>query len=160
MNNQHLVQVLLVLLKQEDFITVDDIAESIDASNRTVRNVLDSIEPLLDDLKLSLLKKPGSGVKIEGSKTLKLKAYDTVYAVNLGAYPNGPQARVNYMALKLTTVDSYKISEFASDLFVSQASIHKDLRSLKTLLNKYQIQVVRNKGKALVFRGKKQISEV
>ena len=154
--DQRLVSILLILLKQNDYITINDIANKIDVSNRTVRNDLKLLDSPLQDLNLSLIKKTGMGIKIEGDRKSKLKAYDKLKVKNLNPYPNGPEARIEYMALKLTTVDAYRIYEFADELFVSRASIHKDLKSLKALLNKYHITLLRSSSTGLALQGKEK----
>ena len=57
MIDQRLVSILLILLKQSDYITINDIANKIDVSNRTVRNDLKMLETQLQDLDLTLIKK-------------------------------------------------------------------------------------------------------
>lgn len=156
MIKRRLISILLYLLEQDSYITINDIAHYLDVSNRTIRNDLNTLEPWIEELNLTLIKKTGVGIKIEGDPQDELKAYDVIKEKNLYPYPNGPEDRIHYMALKLCTVDFYRIYQFSDDLFVSRASIHKDITILEKQFNQYQITMIRDSSKGISIKGKEK----
>ncbi len=154
--NKRLAEIILILLKYEDYITIDLIAKSLRVSNRTIRNDLKILDELLPPMGLSLIKKTGMGIFLEGSVADKLKVYDTFKHSKIEQQIDSPQDRHNYILLKLCTVDHYRIFEFVEELYVSRATIHKDLIILENFLNKFKIKLERSNTLGLSLIGRER----
>lgn len=156
MNNYRMTSIILLLLKQESFITIQDIAEHIGVSNKTIRNDLELLEPWIEKVQLALIKKPGYGIKIEGLPKDKLVAYSTIKKSQISSYPNGPIDRLHFIVLKLSITESYHIHEFAEDLYISHSSIYKDLQSVREFFKKYKLKLNHSRISGLSILGKEK----
>lgn len=154
--NKRLAEIILILLKYDDFITIDLIAEALKVSNRTIRNDLKILDSLLPDMGLSILKKTGMGILLEGKASDKLKVYDTFKHTKIEQSIDTPIDRHHYIILKLTTVKYYRIFEFVDELFVSRATIHKDLVAIEEILEKFNITLERSNTLGLSLSGKER----
>ena len=156
MINQRLIDIVIFLLKQKSYVTIDAISKALNVSNRTIRNDLNELDPWLLDLKLSLIKKTGTGIKIDGPNEARLKAFDSLKSSKQSNFVSGPESRLRYMALKLTITDHIRIFELAEELFVSRATIHKDLEALTEFLDEHDVQLIQDKILGLSITGKEK----
>ena len=74
-------QILEILLKNTDEMTVKDLAKQIGVSGRTIHRDLKNVEDILGEYNLSLQKKSGVGVQITGDQT-KIRELE-LYLFNL-----------------------------------------------------------------------------
>lgn len=154
--NKRLAEIILILLKYEDFITIDQIAETLNVSNRTIRNDLKSLDSLLPSMGLSLTKKTGMGIILEGSSSDKLKVYDTFKHSKTEQEIHSPIDRHHYILLKLCTLQYYRVFEFVDELFVSRATIHKDLIVIEEYLLKFKLNLERSNTLGISITGKER----
>lgn len=150
-------EIIRILLKEEDYITINQLAGQLQVSGKTVRNDLTDIAGWLAANDLTLVKKTGVGIFIEGSKEAKLRALNLAAgrAGQTAAY--SPEARKIYIALRLITCqDNCRIYELANELYVSRATIHKDITSLTALLEQYHITLTRKNNNGVQLSGKER----
>lgn len=57
MKNERIIKIVSVLLNQDNFITIDQISNQLNVSNKTIRNDLHLVEEWLKENKLELIKK-------------------------------------------------------------------------------------------------------
>lgn len=76
--NNRVMKIVDVLLKEDSYITIDKISETLNVSNKTIRNDLQIVEEYLNENNLQLIKKTGVGICIEGSIKDKLLVMQTV----------------------------------------------------------------------------------
>lgn len=139
-------QIVKFLLSKNDFVTINNIAESLNVSNKTIRNDLKEIGDFLYDNQLELLKQPGSGVMIVGSKENKVSL--------LAKYKNhlsfkvdySPEARLLYIALTILSSNKSILSahKFIKDLYVSKATINNDIKQVDQLFNSFKVTLNKN----------------
>ena len=78
MINQRLLDIIRILLKQNTYVTIAELANEIDVSYKTVANDLKKVDVWLTEHGLDLIKKTGVGVTIEGNNKTKLSVYQFI----------------------------------------------------------------------------------
>ncbi|MDN5332641.1 MAG: hypothetical protein PWP45_1866 [Tepidanaerobacteraceae bacterium] len=146
-------KILTILLRADKPVTVDYIAQKLGVSNKTVRNDLKHLEEMLREEGFKLCKKSGVGVFIAGdeSKKQKLKA-ELLPEIAAGDY--SPEFRVNYILKRLLTAESdVSIKKLADELFVSRATIYKDLEKVEEWLKAHSLKLIRKPNCGLKIEG-------
>lgn len=144
MNKKRLRSIVHILLKQEDFITVQDLAEQLAVSYKTASNDLNSMEEWLEEQQLTLVKKPGTGIQLIGSNEAKLRVCNLAVIANAPEHRDySPRARMVYIGMRLLMEEYCRIFQLAEELFVSRATIHKDLATLADYLASFKITISR-----------------
>lgn len=136
--------IVQILLRQEDFITIQDLAEQLAVSYKTISNDLKGIEKWLEEQQLTLIKKPGIGVQLMGSNEAKLRVCSVDKVANTSEYRDySPRARMIYIGIRLLTEECCRIFQLADELFVSRATIHKDLAVLSDYFASFKLALTR-----------------
>ena len=128
MENKRILEIIRILLQQQGYITIREIAALLNVSNKTIRNDLALTEGYLDEYHLSLHKKTGTGIRIEGKESRKLSLLESVsQKIQLpGGY--SPSARKIYIGLRLIAC-----TETAGSMSWPQSSLSAGPRSTKIL---------------------------
>ena len=157
MNNKRIIQIVDILLKQENYVTIDDISKQINVSNKTIRNDLKIVDQWLSENQLHLVKKTGVGICIEGEQDAKLKISETIMQKNRELVDYSPEARKIFIAMRLlNSEEHYRIYELANELYVSRATIHKDIIEVSDLFDKEKIKLHRKNNHGLQIEGKER----
>lgn len=102
-------------------------------------------------------KKTGTGIRIEGEETLKLRLLESVRQKLQLPRSYSPPARKIYIGLRLITcTENCRIYELASELYVSRATIHKDISALSQQFENYSVQIIRKSNNGISLAGKEQ----
>ncbi|KZL91596.1 HTH domain-containing protein [Clostridium magnum] len=72
------MEIVKVLLKSEESITIDKIAEKVNVSNKTVRNDLEKVQEIIEENGLILLKKAGVGISVNGPEENKINLLQAI----------------------------------------------------------------------------------
>lgn len=143
--NQRIVRIIQLLLNQEEPMTVDQIKDIVKASNKTVRMDLRVVQSICDSFNIELMKKQGTGIQMIGSDSAKLSLKNKISAQIESNPEYSPLARRSYIALRiLTATDPCKSSMLGEELYVSKATIHKDVHSLKDVFKHKKLEIVSN----------------
>lgn len=156
MLNKRIIKIVDVLLKQNTYITIDRISEELQVSNKTIRNDLQLVEEWLDEYNLVLVKKTGVGVLIEGAKADKLYVLAHIQEKNKSVLDYSPLARKIFIGMQLCAYDNCRIYELSRQLYVSRATIHKDILSLGEVLKTYNILLHRKNNNGISIEGKER----
>lgn len=157
MQNKRLLDIVGILLRQDKYITINEISKTLQVSNKTIRNDLKLVEAHLQEKQLHLIKKTGVGVSIEGDKKIKLHMIHTILEKQRENIDYSPNARKIFIGMKLIlTPQKCRIYELADELYVSRATIHKDVMSLIPLLEEYRITLYRKNNNGLSIEGKER----
>lgn len=154
--NKRVMPIIDVLLKQDTYITIDAISEMMNVSNKTIRNDLQLVGEWLQENHMKLIKKTGMGVKIEGSIEDKLHVLETVKDRNKAIVDFSPQARMQYIGMQLAIFDRCRIYELSTQLFVSRATIHKDILNLMEEMKRFNLQLYRKNNNGISMQGKEK----
>lgn len=153
MSNKRLLNIVRILLQQDTYTTIQQISKQLEVSNKTIRNDLYQVGQWLEENDLKLIKKTGVGIMIEGGKATKLNAYHLIQEKDKQYIDYSPDARRIYIGMKLILHPNYRIYELANELYVSRATIHKDLKTLSLAFEPFKIQLYRKNNNGVSIEG-------
>lgn len=137
----------------DEYITVNDIAEKIDVSTRTVQRDLSTIEDFLYDNDFSLIKKPGQGLLLSESDESIAYLYELLDMVDSSKQYERVE-RVNFILSRLlTTKQPIKYFVFTLYLNISEKTLIEDLGVIEKWLSVYDIRLIRKRGVGLSLEG-------
>lgn len=155
MKNKRILEIIRILLQEKDFITIYQVSQMLGVSNKTIRNDLVIASKWLEEHDMVLCKKTGIGICIEGNPQQKLQILNQILTHSKKEIGNTPKARKIYIGLRLINcVDKLRVYELSSELYVSRATIHKDLTSLNETFEKHNISIVRKSNHGVYVEGK------
>lgn len=135
------------------YITVNDIAEKIDVSARTVQRDLALIEDFLFENDFSLIKKPGKGLVLNESAESIAYLYELLEMVDSSKQYERVE-RVNFILSRLlTTKQPIKYFVFTLYLNISEKTLIEDLTVIDKWLSVYNIKLIRKRGVGLSLEG-------
>lgn len=151
MINTRSQEIIRLILEKKDYITINEIANQLNVSNKTVRNDLDKISEWLHENNLELIKKSGVGICINGDEAIKKLVLEQI--ISHKKIDKSQKNRKIYIGMKLILNEKGHVYEFADDLQVSRATIYKDITELKMLFKQYKIQLFRKNNTAVTIEG-------
>ena len=157
MENKRILELIRIPLQQSGYITIQNVSTLLQVSNKTIRNDLNIVAEFLNEHALSLCRKTGVGIYINGSEEAKLTLLNSISTRTSQVVSYSPKARKNYIGLRLITcAENCRIYELASELFVSRATIHKDISALSTQFATYNIHIIRKNNHGINLFGKER----
>ncbi|MCI2947040.1 BglG family transcription antiterminator [Staphylococcus caledonicus] len=140
------VKILNLLITNQDYITITDIASEFGTSHRTIQYDLEYIESIQDDFKFKLLRNKALGVKIKTDNKFLAKELEKHNSQYLHL---SKEERILSLTLRLfdsnIPVSSKTLSEYVN---VSRRTIMSDLKEIQKWLNDNSLQLsyLQNKG--------------
>ncbi|MGY0691415.1 BglG family transcription antiterminator [Virgibacillus sp. FSP13] len=145
-------KVIELLLNAQKELTVKEIASALDVSERTIHRDLKSIEKIVFDHNLELMKKSGVGLRIIGDSNDKQQLELTLSnAVASDFTPEERRAIV--LATLLETKEPIKLFTLANELNVTIATISNDLDHLEEDLANFHLPLIRKRGYGVKVEG-------
>ncbi|MCG0276439.1 MAG: BglG family transcription antiterminator [Thermosediminibacteraceae bacterium] len=136
-------KILSILLQADEPVTVDHIAVKLGVSNKTVRNDLKNLGEILCKDGVKLVKKSGVGVFIECDETQRQKLKARLLP-EVSTIDYSPEFREKYILKRLFTSEGdVSIKSLACELFVSRATIYKDLEKVEEWLKAHSLKLIR-----------------
>ncbi|HUC91052.1 MAG TPA: BglG family transcription antiterminator [Paenibacillus sp.] len=142
-NRQRLI--LEALLERQGDITAGEIAEEARVSTRTVHRELLDLEPLLHGEGLSLHKKSGSGIQLEGSAEALSRFQEALGRSETETY-SPEERRLLILCRLLEEAEPVKMFALAHELHVAIPTVSNDLAELERKLLKNGLTLVRRRG--------------
>jgi mannitol operon transcriptional antiterminator len=145
-------QILDLLLRTDRDLTAAEIADDIHVSSRTVHRELAAAEEILRSQGIGLLKKSGSGIRLQGDadrlETLKLMISSS------GDIEFSHDERQTLMLCSLLENDEpVKLFALAHDLKVTVPTVSSDLNELSEWVEKFGVMLVRKRGYGVMLSG-------
>lgn len=142
--------ILHILLMQEDYITIHEIADMLGVSRKTIVNHMNKVEEDAIRKGLHFHAKKGKGIQLLDDPQLKhALAADTQFVFK---QPLFHKERDLYMLhLLLNESDMVRISELESILHLSRPSIYKACDEVKQWLSRFNIQLHATRNQGLVL---------
>jgi mannitol operon transcriptional antiterminator len=137
--------ILNILLTEEQEITVNEIAEQIEVSTRTIHRELNDIEDLLSVYQLQLVKKAGIGILIEGDMKNKEIVRRLLHNQRIVEY-SSKERKLLILCQLLESKEPVKLVAMAHDLKVTIATISNDLDELDAWVKTYDLTLIRRRG--------------
>jgi len=140
---EHIILDMLVSSKGD--ITIKQLANALDVSERTIHRDLKGSEAVLKHFNINLVKKSGVGIRLFGGS-------EDIHALQLMLYKQShhdytPEERETILLCRLLeAVEPMKLGSLAHDLRVTIVTISLDLKKLEGQLVDYGLQVIRKRG--------------
>jgi len=141
-----------LLLEQNNDITVATIAEYLGTSSRTIHRELVTIEEELSSFGISLLKKSGSGIRINGTDE-QLRALKDKLNNKLPIELNAEERRLLILCTLLEQHEPIKLFSLAHDLNVTMPTISADLDELEQIITSHHLHLIRRRGYGVELTG-------
>ena len=141
------------ILNEKSLVSVDLIAKAVNSSPKTVRNELDLLLPILQDHHLTIVKKPGQGISIDGDPYDKQQLL-SYFKTNHDSGYLSPAERQRSILAKLFAEDRpLMIKELGLDYYVSRSTITKDITELNATLSDFHLAIEYQKGEGITIVG-------
>lgn len=151
-------EIINILIDSREFITINDLSNKLNVSNRTTRYDLDSIDIWLEDNNLpTLIRVPRKGIKLDlaGGELKKIRSHFTFS--DYYSYVLSPEERMNVILLELLkSKKPLTLSILADKTYVSTTTIYNDLMNAEKWLNNYSIEVHRKTGYGICIEGEEK----
>lgn len=149
-------EILRILLTRTDqHFLVDELAEKISCSEKTIRNDFKKIEEYLSQhSNASLIRKPGLGVYLNIENDEKSQLYNQLHLTEQPSLYISEEERTLQIAyLLLMNSKAVTARDLASQYYVNRAVIKKDLDIIKKWLVKYDLNLVSKQKIGLSIEG-------
>lgn len=143
--NKRQQEILQFLLSESnEYLLVQELADRIGCSEKTIRNDLKVIEEYVEKHSDALLiRRPGLGVCLEITDYDKSSLFNKLYAIKQDIGYASDEERVLQIAYSLLmNVKPVTVQELAEQYFVNRATIKKDLDRIETWLEELGLDLV------------------
>lgn len=144
-----------ILLENQQVVTIKQLADELEVSNRTIHRDLKNVEEILAKDHVTLTRKSGLGLGVSGEDK-NIHALQT--RLGYTKYTDyRPEERQIVILLNLLKANGpLKLQTLASELQVTNATISYDLDSIQKTLDKYQLNLIRRRGYGVEIVGDEQ----
>ncbi|WP_258728630.1 BglG family transcription antiterminator [Bacillus atrophaeus] len=139
------------LLSQSRYVTVNEMAEAMQVSTRTIHRELKSIKPIMQRYNLTLDKQPGKGLKMVGSMEDKHKLL-TDLSHEQHEY-SADERKLLILCSLLESQEPIKLYTLAKDLQVTNATVSYDLDELEEWISPFGLTLIRKRGFGIQLMG-------
>lgn len=146
-------QVLLILLKEENILSVKNLANMIGVSKRTVQRELEYMNYSLKKYNITLCSKTGSGIWLEGKQEDKEKLFEILENQDIINSADKEKRRKNLILELLKDQEPKKLYYFANLFDVSEATISKDIEKVEIWFDKYGLKIIKKQGFGVMLQG-------
>jgi mannitol operon transcriptional antiterminator len=145
-------RILEVLLNRHGDVTAGQLAQEVRISARTVHRELQELEPLLEDYGMSLLKKSGVGISLEGSGQRLARFQEELRRSETETY--SPEERKVMMLCRLLEEEEpVKLFSLAREIQAAIPTVSRDLDELTPQLVRSGLELVRRRGYGVEIAG-------
>lgn len=137
-------EILCTLIKADDYMTLDTLAETFNVSKRTIQNDLNYIE--LNNI--TLIKKPSHGIKIDGD----IEKYKELISDSENRFLDKNE-RIDYIIIHLLNDNNTTYLKIAEELRVSRQTIINDFDMVIERLHEFKLNVFINKSTGIKLDG-------
>lgn len=146
---------LLLKLIENPLWTLDQLAEELNNSKKTVSTELSEVERFLEHWpgEVKLCRRAGEGISLQITEDQRNRLlYDLLNAGNAKMDFSDSRGRIYYIMLRLIQAQEHlKVQDFCDELFVSKGTAEKELAAAEQLFeeNGIHLRKVRNRGMKL-----------
>lgn len=155
MNSRQKKILYLLLSEPDDYLVVQDFADRVRCSEKTIRNDLKTIEDFLNEhAQAQLIRKPGLGVYLHISEQERSRLSRHIYNEHFTCRHKTDEERILHIAYDLL-MNSKPVSakEIAAQHFVNRASIKKDISAVEEWLKRFDLTLVSKQRLGLKIEG-------
>ncbi|MFE9080449.1 BglG family transcription antiterminator [Bacillus mobilis] len=154
--NKRQQEILQVLLSESnEYLLVQELADRIGCSEKTIRNDFKVIEEYLEKYSDALLiRKPGLGVCLEIKDYDKSSLFNKLYAVKQNVSYASDEERVLQIAYSLLmNVKPVTVQKLGEQYFVNRAAVKKDLDRIEKWLEELGLELILKQRVGLTVEG-------
>ncbi|KGG80647.1 transcriptional antiterminator BglG [Caloranaerobacter azorensis H53214] len=154
--NERSWEIINILLDLDKPITINELAEQLNVSNRTIRNDLKELEDYFcsNNYGVTIVKKPRIGVWIEVDEEGKRFLKQAINKSKIYIQPYSSEERQLYIIKRLLqSKGSITMQVLADELYVSRVTVFKDLEEVEKWLNKYNLKLNRRQNHGIEIEG-------
>ncbi|QIB27627.1 BglG family transcription antiterminator [Caloranaerobacter azorensis] len=154
--NERSWEIINILLDLDKPITINELAEQLNVSNKTIRNDLKELEDYFcsNNYGVTIVKKPRIGVWIEVDEEGKRFLKQAINKSKIYIQPYSSEERQLYIIKRLLqSKGSITMQVLADELYVSRVTVFKDLEEVEKWLNKYNLKLNRRQNHGIEIEG-------
>ena len=146
-------QILNIMLKENQRMSVQSLAEQVGVSKRTVQRELEYMGSSLKPYEITFMSKTGVGIWLEGSREEKERLLSDISSGDSYDMSNREDRRKRLILEILKDKGLKKLFYYSSKFKVSEATVSGDLEAIEEWLNRYGLSVVRKPGSGIAVEG-------
>lgn len=142
-----------LLASREGFVTVRDLSDELDVSERTIKRELPGVEHWLSARGASLIRKPGAGVRLEAAPPQLDALIEELSAA--GPVRDYSKDERHYFLISelLLAAEPVKSYSFASQFKVTESTLSADLDRAEHWLEPFGLRLIRKPGYGVYVEG-------
>jgi mannitol operon transcriptional antiterminator len=145
-------RLLEVLLSRQGGVTAGELAQDVQISSRTVHRELQLLESVLDDHGMTLVKKSGLGIMVEGDRESLLSFQDELRKSETETY-SPDERKVLMLIMLLEELEPIKLFTLAREVQAAIPTISRDLEELEPQLVQSGLTLIRKRGYGVEIAG-------
>lgn len=151
-----LKEILLILLKEKEPVSIRRVAEELGVSKRTVQRELEYINSSLRHYELSFYSKTGTGVWLEGANEERERLKQELSQGDDCGVFDREERRKRLILELLRDKSPKKLFYFSSLLNVSEATVSNDLDVVEGWFEKFHLKINRKQGYGVGMEGEEK----
>ncbi|MCY8810059.1 BglG family transcription antiterminator [Bacillus atrophaeus] len=155
MNTRQKDILYLLLSEPDDYLVVQDFADRVKCSEKTIRNDLKTIESYLHEHSpAQLIRKPGLGVYLNIEEHERARLTQQLGTEHFASKQQSDEERILQIAYKLLMHPKHvSAKEIAAQLFLNKSSIKRDLHEIEEWLKRFDLKLVSKQRLGLKIEG-------
>lgn len=155
-NNYRHKALFLILIRNEDFVTTDELAEKLHVTSRTIKSDVKYINEQLDIDGLDVVAQRSKGIRIEVEDTKiakRIKEYFKIYHEQ--NIDNDFDRNVQFITRKLLASNKpIRIEDLQEELYLNTTNyIQREMTEVRNILKNYNLTLTTRIRKGLVVEG-------
>ncbi len=146
-------QILLILLQEDQIISVKKLADEIKVSKRTVQRELEYIGSSLNKFHVSLHTKTGIGIWLQGEEEDKKKLQELLTEEDILDSGDKEERRKRLILEVLRDRTPKKLYYYANIFDVSEATISNDMEAIEGWFTRFNLSIIRKQGYGVALEG-------
>ncbi|MBB6731389.1 BglG family transcription antiterminator [Cohnella zeiphila] len=145
-------RLLELLLRRQEEVTAGEMAEELRISARTVHRDMQELEPMLAANGLSLVRKSGIGISLQGGEE-ELARFKEQLGASVSATYSPDERKALILCRLLREEEPVKLFALAHMLHAAIPTVTRDLDELEPQLNRQGLELVRRRGYGVELAG-------
>ncbi|QHQ59472.1 PRD domain-containing protein [Anaerocolumna sedimenticola] len=146
-------QILLLLLQEDQVVSVKKLADEIKVSKRTVQRELEYIGSSLKKYHVSLQTKTGTGIWLEGEESDKKNLLNLLKEEDVLDSGDKEERRKRLILEILKDRSPKKLYYYGNIFGVSEATISNDMEAIETWFHQFDLKIIRKQGYGVALEG-------
>ena len=150
-------QIAHILLKSEEALSTEEIARDLKVSVKTIRNDLKKLEDYCGKEGLTILKKSGVGVVIQGPEANKRILLTKLSRPKNQTAIYSTEGRHKYIIRRIVMEQqTTTVANLAEEMYVTVSTVYKDLKNVEDFLSAYDLKIIKGQDHILRLQGDEQ----